>query len=453
MKDRLRDLCGKLPADYVEVRVQEGTSTSIHYSGKELEDIGERTERGGCVRVLKDGGWGFVTFNDIDRIEDYARQAVEQAELVGGAKFELAQVGPFEQSYRNDPESDPADVPLQDKQAMCARYNGIILGNDRVQTSMVVYRDSQSRVVYANSDGSAIDQQYTFCGAMVAAIAVDGANVQRAFESLGDLRGFDKVTAMDEDCENVVRRAVDSLAAAQVEAGTYTVILDPKLCGVFVHEAFGHLSESDFLYENPRLRDIMQIGRRFGPDFLNITDDGSIEGEAGFIAFDSEGTPGSPTPLIREGVLTGRLHNRETAAKMGEEPTGNARAISYRHPPIVRMTNTFMAPGETPYEKMLQGTPDGLYAVGMLGGQTNMEMFTFSPEEAYRIRNGKIAEKVRDVVLTGNVFQTLKNIDCIGDDFRMHGGLGGCGKGGQSPLRVGDGGPHCRIRNVVIGGR
>jgi TldD protein len=138
---------------------------------------------------------------------------------------------------------------------------------------------------------------------------------------------------------------------------------------------------------------------------------------------------------------------------MGEEPTGNARAISYRHPPIVRMTNTFMSPGETPFEQMLQGTPDGLYAVGMLGGQTNMEMFTFSPEEAYRIRDGRIAEKVRDVVLTGNVFQTLKNIDCIGNDFRMHGGLGGCGKGGQSPLRVGDGGPHCRIRNVVIGGR
>ena len=251
----------------------------------------------------------------------------------------------------------------------------------------------------------------------------------------------------------MVRRAVESLDATPVEAGVYTLILDPKLCGVFVHEAFGHLSESDFLYENPRLQEIMQLGRRFGPDFLNIVDDGSLEGEAGFIAFDSEGVPGSRTPLIRDGVLTGRLHSRETAAKMGEEPTGNARAISYRHAPIVRMTNTFMEPGETPFEQMLAETDDGLYCVGMLGGQTNMEMFTFSAEEAYRIRNGRVAEKVRDVVLTGNVFQTLQNIDRIGDDFRMHGGLGGCGKGGQSPLRVGDGGPHCRIRDVVIGGR
>jgi TldD protein len=453
MKDELLKLCQSLPADYAEVRVHEGSSTSIHYAGKELEDIGERTGRGGCVRVLKGGGWGFATFDDVERIEQYARMAVRQAELVGGAPFSLAPVGPFEAVYRSRPESDPADVPLANKQQMCHRYNRIILGSDRVQTSMVVYRDSRGLTCFANSEGSYIEQDYTFCGALVAAIAVDGANIQRAFESNGDLRGFGNVAHMDEDCERAVRRAVESLDARPVEAGVHTVILDPRLCGVFVHEAFGHLSESDFVYENPRLREMMQLGRRFGPEFLNITDDGSLEGEAGFIAFDSEGVPGSRTPLVKDGVLTGRLHNRETAAKMGERPTGNARAISHEFPPIVRMTNTFMEPGETPFEQMLDETDGGLYCVGMLGGQTNMEMFTFSPEEAWLIRGGRPAEKVRDVVLTGNVFKTLQSIDMVGDDFRMHGGLGGCGKGGQSPLRVGDGGPHCRIRDVVIGGR
>jgi len=453
MKDRLLDLCQKLPADYVEVRVQESTGTNIHYAGRELEDIGERTGLGGCVRVLKSGGWGFVTFNDLAGLESYARRALEQAELVGGAPFELAPVGTFEDVYTTPLDTDPADVPLADKQAMCHRYNSAILAHERIQTSSVTYRDSRSHMWFANSEGTYLEQQYVFCGAMVAAIAVDGSNIQRAYHSNGDLRGFDKVRDMDAECENVARRALELLDAKPVEAGTYTVIADPKLCGVFVHEAFGHLSESDFVYENPRLQEIMQIGRRFGPDFLNITEDGSLEGEAGFIKFDCEGVPSRRNPLIEGGVLAGRLHNRETAAKMGERPTGNARAISYRYAPIVRMTNTFMEPGETPLEQMLQETEDGIYAIGMLGGQTNMEMFTFSAEEAYRIRGGKIAEKIRDVVLTGNVFQTLKNIDRVGDDFRMHGGLGGCGKGGQSPLRVGDGGPHCRIQNVVIGGR
>lgn len=453
MRDDLVALCRKLPCDYAEVRIQESTSTSIHYAGKELEDIGERTQRGGCVRVLKNGGWGFATFNDIEQVEKYARMAVKQAELVGGQRFELAPVPPNVRTYTSPVDVDPAGVPLQDKQEMCHRYNQAILSNKRIQTSSVIYRDSRSNTAFANSEGSCLEAVYIFCGTGLAAIAVDGANIQRARADNGDLRGFSKVTGMDEQCEDVVKRAIESLDASPVEAGTYTVIVDPKLCGVFVHEAFGHLSESDFLYENPRMQEKMKIGERFGPDILNITDDGSIAGEAGFVAFDEEGVPGSRTPLIKNGVLCGRLHNRETAAKMGERPTGNGRAISYRYPPIVRMTNTFMEPGDGKFSEMLRETEDGIYACGWLGGQTNMEMFTFSAEEAYRIRGGKLAEKIRDVVLTGNVFTTLKSIDCIADDFHMEGGLGGCGKGGQSPLRVSDGGAHCRIRNVVIGGR
>ncbi|MEE9605335.1 MAG: TldD/PmbA family protein, partial [Candidatus Scalindua sp.] len=186
---------------------------------------------------------------------------------------------------------------------------------------------------------------------------------------------------------------------------------------------------------------------------LSIVDDGTLEGEAGYNKYDSEGTPTQKTYLIKDGILTSRLHSRETAAKMNESPTGNARAINYAHEPIVRMTCTYMEPRSWTFEDMLANTDDGIYAIGSLGGQTNTEMFTFSAEEAYQIRGGKLCEKIRDVVLTGNVFETLMNIDAIGNDLTLYGGLGGCGKGGQSPLRVSDGGPHIRIRNVTIGGR
>jgi len=453
MKEKLLALCQNIPADYVEVRVHEGRSTSVDYAGKELEDIGERTGLGGCVRVLKDGGWGFSSFNDLEQMEKFARLALRQAELVGGGGLTLAPVEPRQCVYRCEPQTDPADVPLADKQQLCHRYNELLLADPRVRTSIVRYRDSRSARFFANSEGTYIEQHYTFCGLMVVAIAVDGNNVQRAYESTGDLRGFENALGAEERCERVKRRAVELLSAKPIEAGTYTVIVDPKLCGVFVHEAFGHLSEADYVYENPRLREIMRPGRRFGRDLLNICDDGSLAGEAGFVAFDDEGVPTRRTPLIKGGVLAGRLHNRETAARMNEQPTGNARAISHAHPPIVRMTNTYMEPGELSFEELLESTEDGVYAKGMLGGQTNMEMFTFSAEEAYRIRGGRLAEKLREVVLTGNVFKTLADIDAVANDLTLHGGLGGCGKGGQSPLRVADGGPHCRIRNVVIGGR
>lgn len=453
LKDLIQKICQRVPADYVEIRVHEGSSTSVVYSGKELEDIGERTSLGGCVRVLKDGGWGFSTFNDVDRLEEFAELAVKQAELVGGEEIELAVIEPQEDRFISRPDTDPAEISLQDKQDLCHRYNERIRNDERIQTSSVRYRDSRTTRYYGNSEGTYLQQQYSFCGILLAAIAVDGNNVQQAYEAKGDLRGYDNVLDLEEECETIKERAADLLAAEPIEAGNYTVIADPKLCGVFVHEAFGHLSEADHVYENPRLMEIMRPGKRFGEDFLNITDDGSMTGEAGFLAYDDEGVPTGRSPLIEDGVLVGRLHNRETAGRMGEKPTGNARAISYRHPPIVRMTNTIMEPGEWTLEEMLEDTEDGIYAKGMLGGQTNMEMFTFSAEEAFRIRDGKIAEKLREVVLTGNVFKTLADIDAVGQDMKLHGGMGGCGKGGQSPLRVGDGGPHCRIQNVVIGGR
>jgi TldD protein len=137
---------------------------------------------------------------------------------------------------------------------------------------------------------------------------------------------------------------------------------------------------------------------------------------------------------------------------MGENLTGNARAINYLYPPIVRMTNTFIEPASNSFEDIIAGIKEGIYAKDWYGGTTSLEMFTFSAGEAYMIRNGKIAELIKPVVLTGNVFTTLSNIDAIGNDLDMNQG-GGCGKAGQSPLPVSNGSPHIRIQHCLIGGK
>ncbi|GAB62708.1 MAG: TldD/PmbA family protein [Candidatus Jettenia sp.] len=440
-------------ADYAEIRIQEGVNTSVAYVGKELENIGENTIFGGCVRALFKGGWGFVAFNDIENLPRYVEMACEQARFVGTQESQLAPIPVIHDHVKAKVGIDPADISLTDKQAICNKYNSKILSSRQIQTSNVRYLDSHGTVHFANTDGSFIVQETIFCGISLLAMARDGMNVQQAYYSVGDLQGFSNVQNLEQNVEEVTKRAVDLLTAKPVTGGKYTVIIDPKLCGVFIHEAFGHLSEADFIYENAKMREIMVLGKRFGIDALSIIDDGSMAGEAGYNKYDHEGTPTQKTYLIKHGILTNRLHSRETAAKMHEQPTGNARAVNYAYGPIVRMTNTYMEPRDYTFEKMLSEVDNGIYAIGALGGQTNMEMFTFSAEEAYLIKNGKIQEKIRDVVLTGNVFETLMNIDAIGNDLHIHGGLGGCGKSGQSPLRVGDGGPHVRIQNVVIGGR
>jgi TldD protein len=198
---------------------------------------------------------------------------------------------------------------------------------------------------------------------------------------------------------------------------------------------------------------MMVMGRRFGSDMLNVFEDGSIPGLRGTHKYDDEGTPTRRNDLIKNGILVGRLHSRETAAKMGEQPTGNARAINYHHAPIVRMTNTAIAGGDTSFQDMIKDIKLGVYACSAYGGETALENFSFSSAYAYMIRDGKIGEMVKDVILAGNLFTTLLNIDAIGDDFRWLRGGGGCGKGSQYPLPIAMGAPHIRIQDVVVGGK
>jgi TldD protein len=200
------------------------------------------------------------------------------------------------------------------------------------------------------------------------------------------------------------------------------------------------------------MQEVMVLGRQFGQKHLNIVDGAAIPGLRGSFGYDDEGTPARRSDLIREGVLVGRLHSRETAAKLGEAPTGNARALDYRFPPIVRMTNTIIEPGDMSFDEMIADIKEGVYARNWYGGQTSMEMFTFSAGEAFMIRNGKVAELVRPVVLSGNVFTTLQHLDAVGNDLDINQG-GGCGKGGQSPLPVSNGSPHIRIQHCLVGGR
>lgn len=286
------------------------------------------------------------------------------------------------------------------------------------------------------------------------AVASDGPqNIQQGFESVGETAGFELVLGREEEAKKAAARAIDLLAARSVSGGQYTVILDPSLAGVFIHEAFGHFCEADNLFKNERLAEIMTLGNRFGVPELNVVDEGYIPGRRGNTPYDDEGVARAKTFLIKDGVLSGLLHSRETAQKMGAAPTGNARAVSYEHEPIVRMTNTYIKSGEQTFAAMLAGIDSGIYACKAYGGQTMLEQFTFSAAYAYEIKNGEVGGMLKDVVLTGNVFETMRAIDMIGDDMVIFGGSGGCGKGGQSPLPVTDGAPHIRIRDVTIGGK
>lgn len=439
-------------ADYVEVRIDDTANNRIVYRGKELEEIGRTRNFGGCVRALVNGGWGFVSFNQPADLKARAAEAVSQARHVGKEKSVLAPVAPVVDSVPAEVLMDPRKISLAHKKELMDSYNDKMLSVAGVTSTNIVYGDSWKRVTFASSEGSYIEQERIDVVSRLAATARRNGDMQQASVSLGALNDFSYVETLTEAAYLMGNRAVELLNAPYAEPGVYPVVLDPVLAGVFCHEAFGHLSESDFVYENDRMKEIMVLGKKFGREHLNIVDGAAVPHLRGSFKYDDEGTPATETDLIREGVLVGRLHSRETAGKMGEPPSGNARAIDYRFPPIVRMTNTFIKPGKDKVEDIISDIKLGVYARNWYGGTTSMEMFTFSAGEAFMIRDGKIAEMVRPVKLTGNLFTTLQNIDAIGTDLDFNQG-GGCGKGGQMPLPVSNGSPHIRIQDCVVGER
>ena len=449
---QLAETLKKYSADYIEARLEESQSSHITYRGRKLESIGRSTAIGGNVRALVRGGWGFVSFNELDELPDRVELAVKQAQLAGNKESKLAPVEPVVDMVAAEVGKNPVAMPLAEKKQLLDEYNDIIWRTPKLQTSTIGYNDGHKKVIFLSSSGSYIEQEKTGITLRLAAVATKGNEVQQVGLSLGSSGDFSLLQGLHQQVERMANHAVELLSAPQITGGEYTVVLDPVLAGVFTHEAFGHLSEADFVYENDRLREIMTLGKKFGGKYLNIVDSAAIPKLRGSYKYDDEGVPATKTYLIREGKLVGRLHSRETAARMKEQPTGNARAINYHYPPIVRMTNTYIEPGSVSFEDIIGDIKDGVYAKNWYGGTTSMEMFTFSAGEAYMIRNGKLAEALRPVVLTGNVFTTLMNIDAIGNDLEMNQG-GGCGKGGQVPLPVSNGSPHIRIRHCLLGGR
>ncbi len=455
MRDKIKAALKSSKADYTEIRLEEREATTVAYRGRDLETVNAVIDAGGIVRCMcRDGGWGVATFNDRDDLAARVEQAYQCARVAQSEEpIELAPIPVSEDRIVVSLEHDFRGIAMAGKKALTETYNNILLKHDdRIVDTMCLYNDTFSRVTFANSEGTFLEQDRPMITVRFAAIARDGDNVQTASESRSGQNGFDFAQGRENVAQAVAQRAVDLLSAETVVGGQYPVVLDRVLAGVFIHEAFGHLSESDFVYDNPKAQKMMVLGRRFGQDILTVFDDGSLPGLRGTHKYDDEGTPTGRSELIKDGILVGRLHSRETAAKMGEPATGNARATGYRYPPIVRMTNTAIEGGEISFEDMIGDIKLGVYACEAYGGQTALENFSFSSGYAYMIRDGRIAEMVKDVILAGNLFTTLMNIDAIGNDFEWVQMGGRCGKG-QGGLPVTVGAPHIRIQNVVIGGK
>jgi TldD protein len=251
--------------------------------------------------------------------------------------------------------------------------------------------------------------------------------------------------------EDAAASAVLMLDSRPAPAGEMTVVINNGWGGVLFHEACGHCMEADFITQGLSAYAGL-VGERVGPDFLTAVDDGTIPGRRGSIRFDDEGTPSQRTVLIEDGILKEYMWDLTEARRMGRDSTGNGRRQSFRHMPMPRMTNTFIAAGPHDPEEIIRSVKKGLYAKKLGGGQVEIGRgdYVFAVVEGWLIEDGKLTAPVRGATLVGNGPDTLRQIDMIGTDEALDAGRGMCGKGQSARVSVGQ--PTVRVPKLTVGG-
>jgi len=458
MQEHLQALLKQVDVDYCEVRLENSRELVIQFQGQALEQVRTSKLYGGNVRALHRGGWGFASFNSYEDLEANLRLACTQAKAAGrvvDSESLLAAVPVVVDDVVPHWTLHPEAVTVDEKVRILSGYHQLVLSYEHIPASSVYYHDRCTTLWFANSEGTVIRQEKLDVSASIAAQGRKGEVSASNGVTIGSSIGMEQILGLEPKIKEMCALTQQLLDAPSIKAGVYPVICDPAHTGLFVHEAFGHLSEADDLSKSPFIK-TMPIGRVLGKPILTIYETGDQMNARGGMIYDDEGVRCERVDLVLKGRLSGRLHSRWSAAALAAEGAtvnGSARALNYIHPPIVRMRSTCIEAGESTFEEMLEGIELGVYAVGSGGGQTNGEMFNFAATYAYMIRNGKLAELVRDVKLMGNVFTTMENIDMIGKECGYFGGgPGGCGKNAQAPLPTGGLNPHIRIQNVIVGG-
>ncbi|MEM3730740.1 MAG: TldD/PmbA family protein [Candidatus Bathyarchaeia archaeon] len=451
----IHDVNQKFGAEYVEIRAQKLFKTMLTIKEGRVEAAKQGIENGAALRVLVNGAWGFASTGIINRktlteaFEDACKMA-RAASLKLKAPIKIVETRTFEDNVTVKPRKDPSQVTIEDKIDVALTANNTILGYDkRIKSCTMDYLDLKGRSYFANNEGTYIEQDKLYVWSRITATAKEAEIFTFSREEIGSTAGFEIFDTETPEAigERVAKRAVEQLKAKPPKGGTFPAVLGPKVVGVLVHEAFGHLAEADLTLSGSVLLD--KLGKKIASELVTFYDDGTVDGAFGSFKYDDEGVPAQKTLLVKDGIVVGLMHNRETAQKFNAKPTGNARAEDFRVEPIIRMRNTFMEPKDHSFEELLEDIKFGYYLKDFRGGQANLDgTFQVGIQEAYEIVNGELGKPVRNASISGNTLETLLKVDAVGKDFELNPGR--CGKG-QTAF-VCDGGPHIRVKEVVVGG-
>lgn len=451
---RSRDVTG---LEYVEIRADDVVQTSIELRESATESVVRRSECGHSARVMVSGAWGFAVSDGLKDVVSTVIEAARAARALSArvsSDVHLSVVNPIEMRVSPKAKTPLDEVDLVDKvshlSSICRR---VVAADTRMTTAKASYSDITGKRALVTNEGTEIQHSLSHAYLMTTASGKTPGRLVSVRDEVGTVTAGWEFLAEEEPGASIVdrltRRARLQIDGVSCKSGTHPCVVSPRVAGMLAHEALGHLSEAD-LFSTGAFKGLE--GSRIAPEFVSMVDSPSIENGFGNILVDDEGVRPRTVTIIDRGLLKEQMTNREWAARLDVDPTGNARAESYRFPPIIRMRNTWFARGEMSFDELLEGKKFGYYCADVRGGQAESNSsFQVGIQECYEIVKGELGRPVRSLAVSGVALKSLMLIDGMGRDFDFESSY--CGKSTQS-MPTSDGGPHMSIKKggIVFGG-
>src|SRR3989344_6594005 len=437
----------KKGVNYIEIKNCENRGNIIEAQNGEIKELSSNESKLYAVRLQYKNSIG-IAYSNVDNYKELVDKAIKAARALN--KNVKLNFESNNEKIKTKAKIKLEDVGLEEKKRKILDLEKLKNRHKGISTLNLVYSDNIKNINYTNSEGADLNWEDNSVGLRSWAYSKKGNRNENYLKAERKHSGYEFMESSEEFVKESLDIATKLLSAKSAKGGSFPVIVDQKLGGVFAHEAIGHGCEADIVLAGGSvLKD--KLNTKIGNDCINIIDDGSLQTN-GWTPFDDDLVLGRKTLLVKNGILAGYLHNLETASLMKMDPTGNGRSQSLMHSIIPRMTTTYIDAGDSSFNEMIKGIKEGYYLKESFGGQvdTTKGEFLFNSMYGYYIKNGKLSNMIKNTAMIGNILQTLHNISLIGNDLKFAGGA--CGKDNQL-APVGDGSPHFKIDNIRVGGQ
>ena len=444
---------------YAEIRLMKIKTNSITYKNGIIVGIESSEVEGLAMRVLNNN-FAFVSTNSFQ--ESDIKRSIERVIKISKMKEKrnvlLSNEKAIKDSYIVEEKRKIEDFPLEEKISILSDIDKS-LNENNLPMRILHLRDKIQDIEYINTEGTWIHGLIPNIYYFFYVGALENGNFEQVSREYGMSGGYEFVKDMDIMGKSVEesKKLLKILKAKKLPEGKMDVIIGPEVSGIVAHESSGHPMEADRVIGREAAQagesfvKVDSIGQRIGTDLVNVVDDPTIERSFGYMKYDFEGVKTRKKYLYKNGIINEFLLNREFAGFLGMESNGSARSSSWDVEPIVRMSNTYIEPGDFTLEEMVKDVKYGILMNSFT--EWNIDDIRFNEKyvgrEAYLIENGEIKEPVRRPVLETTTLKFFSSVDAVSKDLEFFAGT--CGKG--DPMQGVDvwmGGPYVRLRDIYI---